>query len=1725
MRLIPLLFAASLLMGATFFTHAAENITPTQCGPGPAGSPCDGSGPASQGNTSETNQGAGNPINLITGNKYQREVDLPALPGVLGLEIVRHYNSVLAGPRTSSGILGRGWRLSYETDLNAIGNTLQIVQADGTRIIFIRDPKNPSQCASNNPANGTVTVQKTARGETYQWTWSNGRILNFNPQGKLIQIKALTGEFVSLTRDLAGVLVKVTDPQGRSLVLGYPAKRDPNRFNGVTHIDSPVGRFGYVYGNAAPKGYRGNPRDLLANLVRTSLPGQISRHYHYEDPAHATLLTGISIEGQGGARKNTQPQRLNTWAYDTQGRGILSVRGLPRQLGKDGKPVHGPSTRSGQAEGVEQVNLDFATPGKTLLTNSLGQQTVYTHAIVGNEYRLLDVRGAGCASCGQANVKYGYDTLGRLTETTQLSLDGKPIATTKTERDGQGRVVRESVVAWVNGKPSPAQPIARYDYAGESTQPVLIARPSVTPGREHQIRIAYNKLGQPTQIIESGFSPLDDNGQTSATPIVRTTTYAYRTLNGRSVLAQIDGPLKNGPKNSPEDSDVTRVEWDQAGRNILAMTQPGGAISQLGYDASGRIASVKDAQGFTTKATYNFRGQVLNTTSAGANWSESGIPSVSESYRYDASGNRVETGKGGTDGTDGTITRPQTLQAYDVAGRLLWQAEALGILKRANYDTEGNLLSSTVQTRSFEQTEQYRYDAFNRLIQVSDNTGSVRNVVYGNPSKAQRPSRQSAFQTRKDDFGRTVWIASASHGSTVRQYNAADQLIRQRNDKGDTQTYAYDLTGQRIRHTLAPKKGEATTTTWRHDQGRLIEAVDPVQTERIRYNERGQPASKTVSLKLANGAVATHVTRYTYTADGSLASQSLPDGTRIMYERNGQGQVVAVSQQTSPWTLFGWGKQTLVRNLERDLIGLRSITYGNGIQGQWQRSKQGVLARVVYTHPKGQATDPARVAAASQSAVKQPTLGSILSILLPEAHAQALPPTPSKLPGALGLPVDPHALFDARLLYDGAGNVLLQKQQGQGPQHTQAYAYDSRSQLVAAQTASRTPAIKTAASTSEASVWRYHYDQNGNRVLAQENVAVAEMGQTRKANYDPASNALITLPGVSRETVWNAQGQLVAIRQQNKNLAHYRYNHHGLRVSKQTGTETAHTLYNDERQRIADLDGAGRIIRQYLWLGDHLIATLDAAQAKPLQVPVEGLLAELTQTVQALWSSIAGNTDRLAFVHVNHLGAPVAATDSQGHTLWQADYAPYGAARITPATVRPEPVEGQGKRAAYTLTLRLPGQWEDEESGLHYNDFRYYDPQAGRYLSPDPLGRLAEALGSPNAYAYVNNNPLSYIDPWGLILFAFDGTGNSDPVLNPGDSLSNVVAFEKLYNDGSTRYITGVGTVDRSDPSRPITPAGYVPWYIPLSSTTADLGANYSGPARIDRMVEYFREEANQAADDAAMDVDIIGFSRGAAQARDFANRIVANTDPRGYYHYTDPETGNCMKQKVNFRFMGLWDTVLSTNLSGYGYKLAIPDEFQYVAQAVALNEHRGKTLRTLPGSTGAFPLESIVGGTIPAGQTRIERGFIGAHADIGGGFGVNESQLAQVALVWMVNQATAAGVSMNASSGTIIANPVIHDKSDNQYAPSGRPLNGKPEDRQVRYLDGTVTTQTQMTGTGMTWSDTGNFISYLPPGINGNGSITRTPRADFVTGTVDMQGYLNWLNANGYGLTNLTVQ
>ena len=163
--------------------------------------------------------------------------------------------------------------------------------------------------------------------------------------------------------------------------------------------------------------------------------------------------------------------------------------------------------------------------------------------VIGNEHRLVRVTGAGCSSCGETNVRYGYDPLGRLVEKTTLSETGQPLQTTRTTRDRLGRVVSISRNGYQNGKPEPAEHIVCYAYTGKAIEPDLIARPGVVPGKEFITHITYNTEGQPTEVTESGFSPIDAKGRPQPTALTRTTTYTYQTLKGHSLLTQIDGPL------------------------------------------------------------------------------------------------------------------------------------------------------------------------------------------------------------------------------------------------------------------------------------------------------------------------------------------------------------------------------------------------------------------------------------------------------------------------------------------------------------------------------------------------------------------------------------------------------------------------------------------------------------------------------------------------------------------------------------------------------------------------------------------------------------------------------------------------------------------------------------------------------------------------------------------------------------------------------------------------------------------------------------------------------------------------------------------------------------------------------------------------------------------------------------------------------------------------------
>ena len=130
--------------------------------------------------------------------------------------------------------------------------------------------------------------------------------------------------------------------------------------------------------------------------------------------------------------------------------------------------------------------------------------------------------------------------------------------------------------------------------------------------------------------------------------------------------------------------------------------------------------------------------------------------------------------------------------------------------------------------------------------------------------------------------------------------------------------------------------------------------------------------------------------------------------------------------------------------------------------------------------------------------------------------------------------------------------------------------------------------------------------------------------------------------------------------------------------------------------------------------------------------PVENLVTWVYEEGSYVPVAKIQNGERYTIIS-DYMGRPVEAYNSYGNVVWQADYDVYGDLRNI-------------KGIRDFIPFRQLGQYEDDETRLYYNRFRYYDPRIGNYISQDPI-RLAG--NNPTLYGYVAE-PNGWVDPFGL---------------------------------------------------------------------------------------------------------------------------------------------------------------------------------------------------------------------------------------------------------------------------------------------------------------------------------------------------------------------------------------
>lgn len=228
----------------------------------------------------------------------------------------------------------------------------------------------------------------------------------------------------------------------------------------------------------------------------------------------------------------------------------------------------------------------------------------------------------------------------------------------------------------------------------------------------------------------------------------------------------------------------------------------------------------------------------------------------------------------------------------------------------------------------------------------------------------------------------------------------------------------------------------------------------------------------------------------------------------------------------------------------------------------------------------------------------------------------------------------------------------------------------------------------------------------------------------------------------------------------------------------------------------ADSDGTIQKV-EFFHGGTNLIATVTSAPYTfnwtNVAAASYSLTAKVTDNLNAVTTSdpvnITVNTSvaQMYFIHPDHLNTPRLIANQQGTTVWRWDQTdPFG------GNVPDENPSGLG---VFTCNLRLPGQYFDQETNLHYNMARDYDPGIGRYTQPDPLGIATTTAPtgttslSFNLYLYALGRPTSMFDPDGREVQTCCGMTSAlpDPLVMVGLECMSTCLNATIYLSSGTR--------------------------------------------------------------------------------------------------------------------------------------------------------------------------------------------------------------------------------------------------------------------------------------------------------------------------------------------------
>jgi RHS repeat-associated protein len=854
--------------------------------------------------------------------------------------------------------------------------------------------------------------------------------------------------------------------------------------------------------------------------------------------------------------------------------------------------------------------------------------------------------------------------------------------------------------------------------------------------------------------------------------------YTYRTVyadGGEEWFFRDEA--KNVVRHIHTDGGSEHFRYDEHG-NLLTHTRADGSQVHFEYDAQHRTAGIRDAEGGTWKRDYNAQGHLVEETDPLGNKTQ---------YAYDEMGRPIEV----TDAKGGV-----SKLAYTPDGRLASHTDCSGHRSQWEYDNRkrlvksidaaGNVIRYRYTPLSAETLARAHGQGHDEGIDAGNHPGQLEAVIHPDGTEDQlRHDAEGRLLAHRDALQRTTAYRYTGAGlisqrtdalghSLQYQWDVLGRLSALENENGAVYLFQYDPVGR-----LLQEQGfDGKATEYRYDEasGVLAETIEADVTTRLDFDAMGrlmrrvaaapgQPEQSETFAYNANGQLADAQNEHArlqwfYDAAGNLVREHQhyqgpfhPDKRTAVWhhrydELNGRTGTTRPDGHRIDWLTYGAGH---VHGLLLDGQDLVSFERDALYQETGRTQANGLLQTMKY--------DPA-------GRLIEQQLGAIARFNQKDRHFQPDQYRPD-------VQVGMQAAIERRYRYDPSGQLagledsrrgrieyrydpvgrLLAANSAMG---RETFAFDPAGNIQAPDTAQperitrRAPLPKLLDNLlKEYAGVSYRYDERGNLVERVQN------GKRSAYEWDAFNR-------MTRATTW-------------RGVTTFAYDPLGRRIAKHsqamegiTLRETARTMYGWDGDTLAlesslhqGYSAGGRTVH-YVYEQNSFVPLVQATRSQALQLPnttdVKALMAgndgKYDIALDPLWNGESEqeaepfDENEIAFYQCDHLGTPQELTDHEGKVAWSAQYEAWGHAK--------EAISQAAYKAGIRNPIRFQGQYLDDETGLHYNRYRYYDVYTARYLTQDPIG----LVGGNNFYRYAPN-PTLWLDPLGLAPYVVIGEGQS----------------------------------------------------------------------------------------------------------------------------------------------------------------------------------------------------------------------------------------------------------------------------------------------------------------------------------------------------------------------------